>query len=67
MALLFYFFIMAVWSFFFTTFTTELQSGCLVWPIKFQQTLRLRIDLNLNSLVWSVVMMQIKLQPLVWN
>jgi hypothetical protein len=31
-----------------------------------QQTLSLLVDLNLNPLVWSVVM-QIKLQPLVWN
>ena len=47
-----------------------LPTSCIVavcfWPMKLQQTLSLLIDLNLNPLAWSVLM-QIKLQPFVWN
>ena len=60
----FFLFIMAIWGFF------DIPTSCIVgvwfWPMKLQQTLSLLVDLNLNPLVWSVVM-QIKLQPLVWN
>ena len=65
-----------LWSFFFVYygnldfFWQLLPTSCIVgvwfWPMKLQQTLSLLVDLNLNPLVWSVVM-QIKLQPLVWN
>ena len=53
-------------DFFLTTFTHQLHSGCLILANKLEQTLSLLVDLNLNPLVWSVVM-QTKLQPLVWN
>ena len=53
-------------DFFWQLLPTSCIVGVWFWPMKLQQTLSLLVDLNLNPLVWSVVM-QIKLQPLVWN
>ena len=53
-------------DFFWQFLPTSCIVGVWFWPMKLQQTLSLLVDLNLNPLVWSVVM-QIKLQPLVWN
>jgi len=58
-----------LWQFglFLTTFTHQLHSGCLILANEIAANIKSTIvDLNLNPLVWSVVM-QIKLQPLVWN
>ena len=62
----FFLFIMAIWTFFWQLLPTSYIVGVWFWPMKLQQTLSLLVDFNLNPLVWSVVM-QIKLQPLVWN
>ena len=62
----FFLVIMAIWTFFWQLLPTSCIVGVWFWPMKLQQTLSLLVDLNLNPLVWSVVM-QIKLQPLVWN
>ena len=56
-------------DFFWQLLPTSCIVGVWFWPMKLQQTLSLLVDLNLNPLVWSVVM-QIKrftFQPLVWN
>jgi len=53
-------------DFFWQLLPTSCIVGVWFWPMKLQQTLSLLVDLNLNPLVWSLVM-QIKLQQLVWN
>ena len=52
----FFLFIMAIWTFFWQFLPTSCIVGVWFWPMKLQQTLSLLVDLNLNPLVWSVVM-----------
>ena len=55
-------------DFFWQLLPTSCIVGVWFWPMKLQQTLSLLVDLNLNPLVWSVVMqIKLQLQPLVWN